>query len=42
MLLWALWLAFELINWLKWGWHNATIGGLWRKGESKKTKKESK
>jgi hypothetical protein len=31
MLLWALWLAFSLINWLKWGWHNVTIGGLWRK-----------
>jgi hypothetical protein len=37
MLLWALWLAFALINWLKWGWHNFTVGGLWRK--RKKTKK---
>ncbi len=37
MLLWALWLAFALTNWLKWGWHNFTVGGLWRK--RKKTKK---
>jgi hypothetical protein len=35
MLLWALWLAFALINWIKWGWNNVTIGGLWRKRESK-------
>jgi hypothetical protein len=38
MLLWALWLAFALINWLKWGWHNFTVGGLWRKRKSKKIK----
>lgn len=30
MLLWALWLAFSLINWLRQGWENFTIGGLWR------------
>jgi hypothetical protein len=41
MLLWALWLAFALINWLKWGWNNYTIGGLWRKRESKKTPQKS-
>jgi len=31
MLLWALWLAFSLINWLRIGWHNYSEGGLWRK-----------
>ena len=41
MLLWALWLAFALINWLKWGWHNFTVGGLWRKREMKETKEKS-
>ncbi len=31
MLLWALWLAFSLINWLRMGWENFSTGGLWRK-----------
>jgi len=35
MLLWALWLAFSLISWLRMGWHNYSEGGLWRKGEKK-------
>ncbi len=39
MLLWALWLAFSLINWLRMGWHNYNEGGLWRK--SLKSKKKS-
>lgn len=30
MLLWALWLAFALLNWLRWGWHCYTRGELWR------------
>ncbi len=41
MLLWALWLAFSLISWLRNGWHNFTVGGLWRAGE-KKVKKGAK
>ncbi len=41
MLLWALWLAFSLIRWLRDGWHNFTVGGLWREGQ-KKGKKKSK
>jgi len=32
MLLWALWLAFSLVNWLRWGWRNFAEGGTWRKG----------
>jgi len=35
MLLWALWLAFSLISWLRDGWHHFTVGGLWREGEKK-------
>jgi hypothetical protein len=31
MLLWSLWLAFALINWLKWGWNAFGEGGLWKK-----------
>jgi hypothetical protein len=30
MLAWALWLAFALLKWLKWGWECYTAGGLWR------------
>ncbi len=30
MLLWALWLAFALLNWLRWGWTCYTRDGLWR------------
>lgn len=29
MLLWALWLAFSLIKWLRWGWQCFSAGGLW-------------
>ncbi|MBN9288783.1 MAG: hypothetical protein J0H47_12750 [Gammaproteobacteria bacterium] len=29
MLLWALWLAFSLIRWLRWGWQCFSTGGLW-------------
>lgn len=30
MLLWALWLAISLVDWLRWGWHCYTEGGIWR------------
>lgn len=30
MLLWALWLAFTLLAWLRWGWERVSAGGLWR------------
>ncbi|MCP4289496.1 MAG: hypothetical protein GY792_34590, partial [Gammaproteobacteria bacterium] len=35
MLAWALWLAFSLLKWLKWGWMRFTKGGLWRSIEFK-------
>ena len=31
MLLWALWLAWSLLDWLKWGWNAFSAGGLWRR-----------
>jgi hypothetical protein len=31
MLIWALWLANSLLNWLRWGWSQYSEGGLWRK-----------
>jgi hypothetical protein len=31
MLLWALWLAFSMVSWLRWGWSNFVSGGYWRK-----------
>jgi hypothetical protein len=33
MLGWALWLAWSVIAWLRWGWHAFNVGGLWRKKE---------
>ncbi|RMG51905.1 MAG: hypothetical protein D6717_12450, partial [Gammaproteobacteria bacterium] len=30
MLGWALWLAFALLGWLRWGWEALQQGGLWR------------
>lgn len=32
MLAWALWLAFALLRWVKWGWQQFTAGALWRSG----------
>ena len=31
MLLWALWLARALLRWLRWGFYNFGLGGLWKK-----------
>jgi hypothetical protein len=31
MLLWSLWLAVSLLNWLKWGWTCFSGDGLWKK-----------
>lgn len=33
MLFWSLWLAFALLNWLKWGWQCFSQGGAWKKVE---------
>ena len=30
MLAWALWLAFALLRWLKWGWRAFGTGGFWK------------
>ena len=31
MLIWALWLAFALLKWLKWGWQSFSEGQIWKK-----------
>jgi hypothetical protein len=31
MLIWALWLAFALLRWLRWGWNCFSANGLWKK-----------
>lgn len=38
MLAWALWLAFALLDWLKWGWQRYSEGGLWRPLARRKAK----
>ncbi len=30
MLAWALWLAFAMLRWLRWGWGCFSHNGLWR------------
>jgi hypothetical protein len=35
MLMWALWLAWSLLNWLRWGWGAWSQGGVWRSREPK-------
>ncbi|NOZ10851.1 MAG: hypothetical protein GXP09_07435 [Gammaproteobacteria bacterium] len=42
MLAWALWLAFALLRWLRWGWECFATNGLWRKVAEKKTTKKTK
>jgi hypothetical protein len=39
MLFWALWLAYALLKWLRWGWDCFSSGGMWRKkpGRTKET-----
>ena len=32
MLAWALWLAFALLDWLRWGWQAFSSHGLWQAG----------
>ncbi|WP_455207917.1 hypothetical protein [Kaarinaea lacus] len=35
MLLWALWLAYSLLGWLRWAWQQYAIDGYWRKAQRK-------
>jgi hypothetical protein len=39
MLAWALWLAFALLGWLRWGWNTMNQGGLWQAIPAKPRKK---
>jgi hypothetical protein len=38
MLMWALWLAYALLKWLRWGWDCFGAGGMWRKKPGVKNK----
>ncbi len=38
MLLWSLWLAHALLNWLQWGWQCFSAHGLWKKAAFKPKK----
>ena len=39
MLLWALWLAYAMVNWLRWSWECFSRGGYWRKIHFKRSAK---
>ena len=39
MLAWAIWLAFSLIKWLKWGWECWSQGKIWIKPVLRRNKK---
>ncbi len=38
MLLWSLWLALALLNWLQWGWQCFSKQGLWKKASTQTRK----
>jgi hypothetical protein len=40
MLAWALWLAFALLRWLRWGWECWSRDGVWRRIEFKRVRPE--
>ena len=42
MLVWALWLAYSLLGWLRWAWQQYSEGGYWRKLRSKIKRSEKK
>jgi hypothetical protein len=41
MLAWALWLAYSLMQWIRWGWGAYTTGGAWRTKPPKAPKAQS-
>jgi hypothetical protein len=41
MLAWALWLAFSLVSWLRWGWQCFSANGLWQKITWSRKKKKA-
>jgi hypothetical protein len=41
MLLWALWLAFSMVSWLKWGWQCFASNGIWKRTTLLKRKKNA-
>ncbi len=41
MLAWALWLAFALVRWVRWGWQCLTQDGYWRESPQQSASSES-
>ena len=41
MLAWSLWLAFALLNWVKWAWAQLSYKGFWTEPKKKKSKETS-
>ncbi len=35
MLVWALWLAHSMVEWIRWAWSRFSVGGLWKTHEKK-------
>jgi hypothetical protein len=35
MLVWSLWLAKRMLQWLRWSWEKFSQGGIWRNGVAK-------
>ncbi|HYE37778.1 hypothetical protein [Methylocaldum sp.] len=42
MLAWALWLAYSLLDWLRWGWNCYASDGLWRPRKKKEKSEAAK
>ncbi len=42
MLTWALWMAFHLLHWTKWGWECFSKGNIWHKTEINLKRKKKK
>jgi hypothetical protein len=42
MLVWALWLSFALLKWLRWGWDCFSSGRLWKAAQIKKNPPKAK
>ncbi len=41
MLLWALWLAWNMLDWLKWGWNSFSNGKIWAEFRRRYIKKQN-
>ncbi|MEL0083347.1 MAG: hypothetical protein VW985_09960, partial [Gammaproteobacteria bacterium] len=42
MMVWALWLAFSLLSWTRWGWQSFSTAGLWKDAQWRQARKAQK